>query len=689
MAGQDDFIIRLVALLGAFDDAAWEALASKGLLRRARKDLEKGLAIEIAGASEAGIELSVPPFRVVMPPTGPAKATCTCPAPGVCQHILAAGLYLQGTAHVALEARQNATPESIREEVSSITAERLKAWAGAAEYRAGASLLEKNSLPPVIEYGETVVLRLLPSGVEARYVPGGGLDGIVGPRARGKRVAVAAVLVLRRSLGLETAESGGQQALIEVSGAPRTPKEILASAQSLLEATITVGLSHLSPAFVERLATLAVSAQAANLPRVALALRSVSDEVGAILERDARADESRLLLSAASLYALIEAVSRCDDASAAALVGVARRQYVEAPEMELFGVGAYPWKTGSGYRGLTVLFWSSPSREFLSWSAARPSSQRFDLRQRFEAGGPWDGAQSPRQVASSHIKLRNAQRTSGGRISGSTRTTALVLAPTPAGSIDFGERQFLSWPDLRKYVRKNEPLGLQESNPLDMVVVLEPAAFGGQSFDSTTQTFRWDLHDASGLALSISLPFRDWTKEAIRALEGLAPPEASGWRVVVRVAGGSDGLVVEPISILRPENREAPVFHLAFDVPAPVTSAKEAETSEEPSEADASIIEEEDAGLNEPSGMAGGYSQRIFGETIRRLDAIAEAGCRLGLEAHRGWFEQSRRDAYDSGLTSLARAFDRLADPSMFSPRVILQARYLIHLHMQAMGQAV
>ena len=81
-----------------------------------------------------------------------------------------------------------------------------------------------------------------------------------------------------------------------------------------------------------------------------------------------------------------------------------------------------------------------------------------------------------------------------------------------------------------------------------------------------------------------------------------------------------------------------------------------------------------------------GYSQRILGETIRRLDAISEAGCRLGLEAHRGWFEQSRRGAYDSGLTSLAMALDSLANQSMFPARAILQARYLTHLHMQAMG---
>ena len=46
MAGKNNLLNKLAALVAAFDDASWEALASKGLLRRARKDIEKGLEIK-------------------------------------------------------------------------------------------------------------------------------------------------------------------------------------------------------------------------------------------------------------------------------------------------------------------------------------------------------------------------------------------------------------------------------------------------------------------------------------------------------------------------------------------------------------------------------------------------------------------------------------------------------------------
>lgn len=122
------------------------------------------------------LQIKVQPFVVSIAATGPAKATCSCPAPGICQHILIAGLFLQTHTSSAGTMPRSSTPGAIREEIAFFTPERLQAWAGSADYRAGIALLEKNALPPVIEYGETILIRLLPSSIEARYVPHAGLD---------------------------------------------------------------------------------------------------------------------------------------------------------------------------------------------------------------------------------------------------------------------------------------------------------------------------------------------------------------------------------------------------------------------------------------------------------------------------------------------------------------------------------
>jgi hypothetical protein len=147
MAGEDNLLTKLTALLAAFDDASWEALASKGLLRRARKDMEKGLDIAIVEETAEALKIEVPPFLVAMTANGPASATCSCPSPGICQHILAAGIFLQSRAGEVKDERVAATPDSIRNEITLLSPDTLKTWAGTSEYRKGIALLEKNSLP--------------------------------------------------------------------------------------------------------------------------------------------------------------------------------------------------------------------------------------------------------------------------------------------------------------------------------------------------------------------------------------------------------------------------------------------------------------------------------------------------------------------------------------------------------------
>jgi hypothetical protein len=647
--------------------------------------MEKGLSVQVGELSGEAVRINVPPFVVSMLAAGPAQATCTCPAPGICHHILIAGLFLQSQVPSSAT-KVVSSPDGIRDEIGFFTPERLKTWAGPSDYRAGVALFEKNTLAPSVEYGETVLIRLMPSNIEARYVLHGGLDGMV-LRSQTKRVAVAAILALRKSLGFDLPViAAQQQSLIEVSGTPRSPKEILESAGGVLEDAIKIGLSHASPVLVDRLVTLAVSAQGANLPRVSLSLKTVADEVDSMLKREARADESRLLLLMARVYALMEALRRGGDNPRIDFAGVNRATYVDVPEIELFGVGAHTWKTGSGYEGLTVLFWSNQSKEFLSWAAARPGTQKFDPRQRFYGEGPWDGTQSPQHAATSHLKLRNARRTASGRLSGSTKTSALVLAPTPLQALDFADRLFTSWRALELYLRGKQPLGLRDPNPLELIVILEPAYFGTRKYDVISQSFAWHVYDRADEPVVMSLPFRDWSQDAIHVLEALEPKENSGWRIVVRAALRDGALSVEPISILRPEIADHPVFQLAFDV-APANSATGTRFAA-PATADDDDPAGEDT-LLEDESVESGYARvsQSISELGRQLVSLAEMGCQNAERSNREQFTKWHSDLSSSGLTLLAGAAILLADPAGIAPCDVLRVRYVAYLHAQAIGQ--
>ena len=67
-----DSLAKLRRQLAALDEAALEALASRGLLRRARKDLAGGAAVALAGEGPGQVQLRVGACTVVLPETGPA-----------------------------------------------------------------------------------------------------------------------------------------------------------------------------------------------------------------------------------------------------------------------------------------------------------------------------------------------------------------------------------------------------------------------------------------------------------------------------------------------------------------------------------------------------------------------------------------------------------------------------------------
>jgi hypothetical protein len=150
-------------------------------------------------------------------------------------------------------------------------------------------------------------------------------------------------------------------------------------------------------------------------------LRGIADDVGLLLERSGQADVERLFSNMARTYALCEALKNSGNAATPELVGWSKSQYTEVAALHLTGVGAYPWRTHSGYQGLTVLFWENERQEFFSWTDARPeqNSGGFDPASRYTAESPWEGGQGPKELSRSTSTLLNGRRNPHNRLSSS------------------------------------------------------------------------------------------------------------------------------------------------------------------------------------------------------------------------------------------------------------------------------
>ena len=77
-----------------------------------------------------------------------------------------------------------------------------------------------------------------------------------------------------------------------------------------------------------------------------------------------------------------------------------------------------PWRSASGYLGLTMIFWSPAEKAFYSCTDARPEVLRgFDPIARYKAPGPWGGLGAPEQATGKMVTLTGALMNSAGRLS--------------------------------------------------------------------------------------------------------------------------------------------------------------------------------------------------------------------------------------------------------------------------------
>lgn len=567
---------QLLDQLARFDEDAFVALANRGLFRRALKDLEKQAGV-LVNDSDEGLTVAIAEHRITVDARGPSHALCTCPASGVCQHIVAAAITLKRLAEEASEV--TAAPEvsddvlaPLRAALLAIPAKALVAHAGRAGYRwAWQFVADLGSESPLQIGGEThLVLSFQRPRLNLRYM-GGGLESLLADVniAQLEKYRVAAVLAFQQAHG---------QALVPPEPSPRERKAELDLGRDhqladsstttqresrerlrervtqLLVECLELGLAHLSRGIFERFSTLAVWSQGAEYYRLALMLRRMADHVEQLLERAGSADEHQLFDEMTLAYGLVSAldVAAARGAAPAYLVGRARSSYESAGTMNLLGLGAWAWRSSSGYVGLTLLFWSIQELRFYSCTDARPEGQRgFNPIARYKAAGPWRGLGAPALATGRLLVLTDAQVNAAGRLSAADSIAATVMPEQAMSDLARTMEAHSSWSTLAQHRRNSQRSLLSEPEPLKDWVVLRPERFGPAKFDATRQMLIWPLHDADGQVLDAELMYSEFTTHAIGRIEALnAAPPTKGTMLVARLRQSANRLVVEPLSLV-------------------------------------------------------------------------------------------------------------------------------------------
>lgn len=699
---------KLVAIARTLDDEALASLANKGLVRRAQKDLESSRpALVSADADRVQFQIGDAIVEIVEPL---GRSRCSCPAAGICRHILVALVFLRDdpavrnadfaaqqslfdvggdrpsdTDQSSAGAATSAPPEPLavaspEEILGGVTDKELQAWAGKAAFKKATLALADN--PPVeIEAGATLVIRFPTRNINCRWIPSDNLLSLVCSCQSETPCehAVAAVLAYQVSLGRRTIQPT-EKALKESAGAPRTRAEVLASTLAMLREIVSLGLARLSAATVQRVTTLAISAHGVDLPRLERMLKALAEEIDLVLRRDAQANSTNLLLSLSRANALASAL---ESKPTSAVIGQHRTQYHEVGQITLVGLGAQHWKSKGGYRGLTVFFWDKSRGDFATWSEARPIQQAgFDPVGRYGADGPWSGCQSPRQASGSVLRLTGAWRNARGRISGRASIQALVVGPT---SISEVPEPIVEWSQLRPRAEKLFGGGLTEPpENLDLAIVA-PHAWLPAQFDPLRQELIRPIADRAGWMLPLWLPFTPENESAIDVLETHDPAESRAVLVAIRLIAAR--LYLQPMSLISDDR----ILSLNLEKTPPTGPAATATAADSPP-ADELESDEDAAAID--NAVVGAMATTSLGRLLIGAQAELEAIAESGIAAHRDndRLRAAANRLESIGLVACARPLSRLVemldrfvnagavDDRRAVAARLLQAHYVVHL---------
>jgi hypothetical protein len=509
----------LIPRYAQIDDATLEAMASKGLVRRARADAAN-VRFEASGADE--IVGTIEGAAVRLDDKGLAKARCSCPAATICRHKIAVVLALRSQA----QGQQSASAVEIdwRARLSTFDHQTLQRAAGKTGLREAIRLLALAEATAVAAGGNSlkVVLRLNAEEIEIAIPAQGDFGSVVSGLPERRRAAnhAAAILAARGHFGLEAIEIDGAETVAEQKGfVPDGP--LLTAMQDAVCRAYSQGFAVPSRALEERLMLLAVSSRAEAMPRLSASLRRIAEGLEQRRSRNVNHEPVELLREIAFAHALLHAVSQSkDDARLRRLAGAVRAEYEPIGEVELIGLGATLFETIAGAVGVTAhLVEPATGRRFTA-SLARGTTHdtRFDPRAAYRTQPVW--GQTLTRLSSATFRLTGAQASSTGRLSLSQTSHAEAIQPfrpdreqIAAWAQDrngpLADVVHMSWPILADHLARCFAPSLDMPPVPAQPVILLPSRMAPVAFDDLTQRLRWPLMDPSGAWISLTLDHND------------------------------------------------------------------------------------------------------------------------------------------------------------------------------------
>lgn len=468
------------------DAAVLAAKASRGAVVLAEKDLAAG---RVMAGSDVGFQVAG--FSVTLDPNRLELAVCSCPAVGLCRHIIAAVLFArQMTGEGADIPAETASPApaEVGFDVAAVQSFAKSDWSRARDLAPTAQIETASHGGQIVRFvdrREAVIFHSAQPLEMAEYS---------GPRASAKRMAIAAAaLAVLAANGVAI-----PQAVAEDDGPERRadPRVLAVAIAALERVSVAIALGQKALA-ADQIFGLSLSARVEAMPRLAAELRGLARALDAPGNRP---DQSTVahLQTVAKVHALATALtSKPDDPI---LLGIGARRFAPRGPRQLAYLGAETWRSATGARGFTMYFMDPASGQVLRATEARASDADLTWSAKGAWGNTFFQSLSPISSLGQVFAFPDILLSVDGAISLNQSAIRDASAPS-AGDL---AHAVSDWASLWVNYAAQRGYGLYR-RAFDPVFVIEPKAILPPVFDLTAQRWRWSWIDASGRALNVVL----------------------------------------------------------------------------------------------------------------------------------------------------------------------------------------
>ena len=638
--------MTLDSMLWRHDDSALEALTSKGLLRRAQRDLASGGGrIESVEAGRAVV--AVGDLTVELDANGPAAAACNCKAHGVCRHILLAVLLLRAQREGADTPGAQPDLATAVTHICRLTPQEIAKFAGK-DWDKALELSTGDLGVSFTDEGINITVRLSELNAAVTFIAGNDLKGAAykGPRARQRLITTVGVLAVRQRQGLPTAESPPV-----ASSAPGASNKFIDDAQRTIERAVSAALPSRSLLARDLLLDLAISSRCEALPRLAAELKSLAQTAQLANERSVAFEPGSFLLDAARSYALLEALRT--NPGDARLGGSLRRNYERHPPLEVWPLGVARWRSRTGARGLSAYVLEPAAGRWLTLIEGRGAGAdtAFDVRNAYTR--PIWGAGTLSGLMGRRVRLSEPGIAHDGSISSTEAGGECLQAPLRPDEITSCPATHTRWAALKQDLASRMGNGVRRStSPLPALIA--PSEFGRLGFDDMHQRYRWELIDATGDILVLQIPAAD-EEAALRLWKSGKKLLA----VVIEARLWERRLELRPVSVVFAERGGALVHNVDFDAWPPERGIER-------------VLSRLKENLATPLAAAAGSASPVD----RLVSGAAEELVGLLSGSTDGRADAMIRQLEALGLVTLARGLTRALGTK--DPRALLKAAYLL-----------